>query len=413
MDISDLVSTDHVQFSGETPASKLAGAFDDEELKAVVVTVDGDYEGVVTRRQLARTHHPPDTKLRSMVWHVPTVSRREDVRAVAQFMLDSDARLLPVIGDGSMEGIVSADDLLAAVQPNLSAVSVADVYSDDLLTISPETTIAEVLNDFREERISHLPVVDSADAVGVVSLADVIHLTTRAMDKSQDGRHAGFDGHGGSGSSASYRTHEGLGAREGEQERILDLPARDVMSTPVRTARTEDSMDDALAEMIDVGGSSLVVVDAADHPVGIVTKTDILDALTWGADETRPVQLYGADMLRDMSYEDVVTLVDGLDGKDAKTTVHDVRIHLQEHEEALRGTPLVLARMRLDSDRGLFTASGEGYGAQQAIDEAKDVMEKQIQKEKTYGDTKKHPGEEFWEKRFGWTMEGQSGKSGR
>lgn len=405
MDISDIVSTDYVEFSGGTPASKLAGAFDDSSVKGVVVTEDGDYEGIVTRRQLARTHHPPDTKVRSLVWHVPTVSPREDVRAVAQFMLDSDARVLPVFEGDSMGGVVTADDLLANVEPHLAAVTVDDVCTDDLYTVEPDTTVAEALNDFRERRITHLPVVDGDEAAGLVSLSDVVHLTTRAVDKSQDGRVPGFDGHGGQGSSASYRTHEGWGAREGEQARILDLPARDVMSTPVWTARREESVDDALAEMIDVGGSSLVVVDAADVPVGIVTKTDVLEALTWGADETRPVQLYGVELLRDVAYDEVVALVEDLDGMDAKTTVHDVRIHLQEHDENLRGTPLVLARMRIDSDRGLFTSSGEGYGARHAIDEAKEAMEKRIRKEKTYGQSKKHPDETFWEKRFGWQIE--------
>jgi CBS domain-containing protein len=143
MDITDIVSTDYVEFTGDTPASKLAGAFDDPTVKGVVVTDERAYEGVVTRRQLARTHHPPDTKVRSLVWHVPTVSPREDVRAVAQLMLDSDARLLPVFEGDSMPGVVTADDLLGAVEPHLAAVTVEDVYTDELYTVTPDASVAE------------------------------------------------------------------------------------------------------------------------------------------------------------------------------------------------------------------------------------------------------------------------------
>ncbi len=70
MDITDIVSEEYVQFDPETPVSKLVGAFDDPTLKGVVVHGD-EFEGVVTRRQLATSHHQPHEKLGSLVWHVP------------------------------------------------------------------------------------------------------------------------------------------------------------------------------------------------------------------------------------------------------------------------------------------------------------------------------------------------------
>ena len=86
--------------------------------------------------------------------------------------------------------------------------------------------------------------------------------------------------------------------------------------------------------------------------------------------------------------------------------VIDARIHLHEHEERLRGTPLLLARIRLHTDSGLYVASGEGYGASHALNEARDVLERQIRDRKTRGRSKKPPDEAFWERRFGWLLEG-------
>jgi ribosome-associated translation inhibitor RaiA len=85
--------------------------------------------------------------------------------------------------------------------------------------------------------------------------------------------------------------------------------------------------------------------------------------------------------------------------------VLDAKIHLHEHDEKLRGTPLLLARIRLYTDRGLVMASGEGYGASHAIHEARDTLERRIRDDKTYARSKKHPDQEFWEKRFGWWLE--------
>ena len=46
-----------------------------------------------------------------------------------------------------------------------------------------------------------------------------------------------------------------------------------------------------------------------------------------------------------------------------ETDVIEASIELQEHKEQNRGVLLVLARIRLATDRSYFTAEGEGYGA--------------------------------------------------
>jgi CBS domain-containing protein/ribosome-associated translation inhibitor RaiA len=404
MDIEDIVSQEYVTFSPETRVSKLAGTFDDPSVEGVVVQGD-EFEGVVTRRQLATSHHQPDEKLRSLVWHVPRLDPTEDVRRVAQLMIDSDARLLPVFEGDSLVGVVTADGVLRAVQPFLDAATVREAYSADLVSLDPDATVGEALHTFRENRITHLPVVEGGSAVGVLSLYDVTDLTVRSVGGSQGGDAGGTDSFGGDVSASTGRSRGGgYGAREGELDRLLDLPVRDVMAEPVRTIDPDATLETAVDEMFEIGGSSLVVTDDG-RPFGIVTKTDVLDSLTWEAGGNRGVQLYGADLLDDVSYDEVVAMVDKFDGRDAGMTVLDAKIHLHEHKEKLRGTPLVLARLRLHTDRGQYIASGEGYGARHAINEARDVLERQIRDRKTHGKSKKPPDEEFWEKRFGWLLE--------
>ncbi|MFW5950035.1 MAG: CBS domain-containing protein, partial [archaeon] len=58
MDIADIVSKDYVEFPPDTPVSKLVGTFDDPAIRGVLVRGDV-FEGVVTRRQLATSHHQP------------------------------------------------------------------------------------------------------------------------------------------------------------------------------------------------------------------------------------------------------------------------------------------------------------------------------------------------------------------
>lgn len=404
MDISPIVSSEFVEFSPDTRVSKLVGAFGDTDVEGVVVRGD-EFDGVVTKRQLSASHHHPDEKIGSLVWHVPRVAIDEDVRKVAQLMLDSNAHYLPVFEDGDLAGVVTSTAILEAVHPYLDAVTVGDAYSDELLSVDPETTFGKAVNLLRENRITHLPVVNDNRAVGILSLYDLTDITIRSMQRSQGGDSGGTDAFGGEISSSTGRSRRGgYGAREGELARILDLPVRDVMTSPVRTIEPDASLQAAVDEMFDVGGSSLVVTEAG-QPAGILTTSDVLEALTWEAGGNRAVQVYGTDLLDDISYDEVVAMVDKFDDRDHGMTVLDARIHMHEHDETLRGTPLLLARIRLHTDRGLYIASGEGYGASHALKEARDVLERRIRDKKTHGRTKKPRDEEFWERRFGWLLE--------
>ncbi len=400
MDITTIVSTEYETCSVSTPVSKLVGILEDPTVAGVVVTDSGDYRGVVTRRQLTSSHYQPDRTVGSLVWHVPRVSRRTDVREVARLMLEGDSRLLPVFEGDALAGVVTADDLLTAVSEFLSVATVGDVATTDLVTAQPTDTFGQVLNTLREHRFTHLPVLDGGEAVGVLSLYDVTDLSARAVRTSQGGDPGG----GGARASAGGPGGGGYGAREGELDRMLDLPVRDLMVSPVETVEPGTTLETAVRRMFDAGISSLVVTENGS-PAGIVTKSDVLEALTWETENRRAVQVTGMDLLDDMGYADVVDLVEALDGRDGETTVIDAKLHLHEHDETRRGTPLLLARLRLYTDRGTFLASGEGYGATQAVTEARDLLERQIRDAKTHGRSKKHPDEAFWDRRFGWLLE--------
>ncbi|OVE83047.1 CBS domain-containing protein [Natronolimnobius baerhuensis] len=404
MDIEAIISEDYVEFAPDTTVSKLVGTFADADVRGVIVHGD-EFEGVITRRQLATSHRQPNEKLGSLVWHVPRLTADEDVRKVAQLMIDSDSQLLPVFENDELRGVVTVDGILEAVKPNLDAATVAEAASTDPVSLTPESRLGEALHTFREHRITHLPVVEDGSAVGILSLYDVTNLTVRAEVQSQGGDAGGVDPFGGEISSSTARARRGgFGAREGELEHMLDLPIRDVMASPVRTIEPTATLETAVEEMFEIGASSLIVTDGGS-PDGIVTKTDVLDSLTWEAGGNRGVQLYGASLIDDLSYDDIVAMVEKFDDRDHGMNVLDAKIHLQEHDETRRGRSLLLARVRLYTDSGLFIASGEGYGATHAINEARDVLERQIRDAKTHGRTKKPPGEEFWDKRFGWLLE--------
>ena len=407
MNISDLVSTEFESFDADAPVSKLEGAFDDPQLQAVVVTENDEYRGLVTRRQLGTSHRHPDEKARNLVWHVSKVPPDENVRTVARLLVGSRSRVLPVFDGGDLHGVVTADAVLDAVQPYLGVLAVSDVYSHDLVTVEPTTTMGQALHLFRERDVTHLPVVEppdaradegSGDVVGVVSLFDALDFSAREIRTEQGGSPERFDRTGG-------RSHGGFGERSGELERMLDLPVRNVMSDPAMTVDPDRPLDEAVRTMLDEGISSLVVT-SGDGPAGIVTKTDALEALTWTEEERITLQIDGIDLLDDVTREELREMIERTTDKYGRMTVYDAHVYLHEHQETFRGTPLLLARIRIFTDKGQFVGTGEGYGAGHALRLARNRLERQILEGKEYARSKKHPSPEEKEKLLGWWLAG-------
>lgn len=258
----------------------------------------------------------------------------------------------------------------------------------------------------REAHVAHLPIGDAGELAGMLSLYDVVEFTTRGGQKSQGGSSGGFGGRGGGGRS-SGGSQGGFGAREGDADRMLDLPVRNLMTDEVVTVDLGTPLDEVVETMFDREISSVVVTaDGTDEPIGIVTKTDVVEALTWEREDRSAVQVFGLDLLDGMDYDDVSALIEDVTSKHGELSVIKASIELQEHKEQSRGVPLVLARIRLVTDRGYFTADGEGYGAEHALRLAANAVERQVLKGKTYGQSKKRQPTEAQEQLYGWWLGG-------
>lgn len=375
MDISDAVTTEHASFDPATRVSKLRGAFDEEILTNAILVEDEEVEGVIPRKELLDSHHDPGEKLQSVVRSPPQISRTEDVRETARLMVESELKLLPVYEGTQFHGVITDHAVLNLVLEHLNALSVQDVFTRDLISVESDTTLGRVINVLRENDISRVPVIDEGEAVGLISVFDLVEFIVRKMDRNKGGAPDGFDGHGGAGSSEGYRSHPGFGDRSGESERMLDLPARDVMSTPVYTVAHEAMLDDAVEEILGTEYSSLVVTGGGGEPNGIMTTTDVLRALTVNEEQRMDIQVFGVEHLHGLSRSDIAARIEEIDQKYQKMDILEANVVFHEHREQQRGTPLLLVTVRLFTDQGRFVGSAEEYGSRTAFKEAAAVAE--------------------------------------
>jgi CBS domain-containing protein/ribosome-associated translation inhibitor RaiA len=356
MDIADIATSEFIEVDESERLGKVRSIFEKENPKGVIVTREGAYEGVLTERQLLQSHIEDHTKAAALAEHAPKVDRTEDVRDVARMLVEGNTKVAPVFEADSLWGIVTEDAILAAVLENLDALDVNDIYTADPITIGEEDPIGEAINLLREHGISRLPVLDDADnLVGVVTIHDIVDFATRNMEKAT------------------------TGDRSGDVDRMLDIPIYDVMSSPVERTQRATSIRAAVETMLDNDYAGLVVVgDDESTPTGVVTKTDVLRALTFTEEHHLDVQITNIELLETTNRQHVRESIEQVAEKYQAMQVQHAHVRFHEHKEKLRGTPLIQCQIRLRTDKGQMGGSGEGYGAKTAFHVALDKLERNV-----------------------------------
>jgi len=357
MDISDIATNDFIEVEADERLGKVRSIFESENPKGIIVTEAGEYAGVVTERQLIQSHIGDDTKVSAMTTDAPKVNRTEDVRDTARMLVEGGTKIAPVFEADKLWGVVTEDAILEAVLENLDALDVRDIYTENVVTVEEDETMGRVINLLREHGISRLPVVDDDGFLsGIVTRYDIVDFVVRDTEKTT------------------------VGDRRGEIERLLDLPVYDEMTSPVETASLGDSVRDAVEDMLDNDYSGVVVTPDDDDRVvgGILTKTDVLRALSYTEEEHLDVQITNIDLLDTLSRQEVRERIENVASKYGDMRVHHAHVRLAKHKEKLRGTPLIQSQIRLRTNKGQIAGTGEGYGADNSFHVALDKLERNV-----------------------------------
>ena len=103
----------------------------------------------------------------------------ESLADAAKLMWETDCGALPIIKDGrKVIGMITDRDICMAVamrDANPSHVSVEEVMTGQVYSVSPEDDIVQALQAMKEHKIRRLPVVNvEGELEGILSMNDVV-----------------------------------------------------------------------------------------------------------------------------------------------------------------------------------------------------------------------------------------------
>jgi len=204
----------------------------------------------------------PRTVDEIMSRNVLCVENSDSGQAAARLMVDRKIGALPVLHNDNLLGIVTESDLMfwldklgatGGAAATFLGQPISTLMRANVLTVSPQTALGDIIDLFRRRRIRHVPVVSGERVLGMISDRDV----RKALGES------------------SIRD---MMAQESGDYFVAPRVASELMTANVFSVPFSATLRGALSGMLDHRVHSLPVMDG-DRLVGIVTQTDFVKAI--------------------------------------------------------------------------------------------------------------------------------------
>jgi CBS domain-containing protein len=124
------------------------------------------------------------TVLRGKERKVITITPDASVYDAIALMAENSIGALVVVSNNALIGILSERDYARKVvlqSRSSKDTLVADIMTTPVITVSPGHTVEECMRAMTDRRIRHLPVVEGATIVGIVSIGDLVRSVITAQ----------------------------------------------------------------------------------------------------------------------------------------------------------------------------------------------------------------------------------------
>ncbi|MGA7278436.1 MAG: CBS domain-containing protein [Desulfocapsaceae bacterium] len=118
--------------------------------------------------------------------HVVTVKETLLLADVVSMFLNNHIGSVVVVNNfDEVIGIVAPNDVLKAIQHHpeyITSITVSEVMTRNIIVVTPEDDIDDLMTIMTQNRIRHLPVIDKGELRGLLSIGDVVKAKTTMRD---------------------------------------------------------------------------------------------------------------------------------------------------------------------------------------------------------------------------------------
>ena len=125
-----------------------------------------------------KTAYPISSLLHQKTSAVWSVTPETTVFDAIKLMAEKNVGALPVLSGGSLVGIFTERDYTrkVALQGKSSKdTRVREIIAPKIVTVTADDSVEDCMRLMTENRVRHLPVVEGANIVGIISIGDLVN----------------------------------------------------------------------------------------------------------------------------------------------------------------------------------------------------------------------------------------------
>ena len=254
--VESVASTEFPTVSPDDRVADVLSVMKETKFQDIPVIEDGAYIGMVSYASILRKKSVTlDAKVRSFVRGLPTVTGDMQITKIAEMMVSTNCRQLPIVNGKKITGIIERNRLIEIVRSikALKEIKVWEIMSNPVESLKANDLLDDALDLMIREDYRTVPVVDEANRLtGIIGMREIIDSNWKKDNKT-------------------------IGDLEKSSRSQITIES--IALTSVRTIEWDDDVSAAVDLMAEEKISTLPVLEGKEL-VGIITEYDIIELLS-------------------------------------------------------------------------------------------------------------------------------------
>lgn len=254
--VATITTADFPTVSSDDRVADVLSVMKETKYQDVPVVDDGAYAGMVSYASILRKKSVTlDAKVKNFVRSLPTVTPDMQITKIAELMVSTNCRQLPVVNGKKVVGIIERNRLIEIVRDikALKEIKVWEIMSNPVESVKANDLMDDALDLMIREDYRTIPVVDEANRLsGIVGMREIIENNWKKDNKT-------------------------IGDLEKSSRSQITIES--IALTSVLTIDWDDDISTAVDIMADHKISTLPVLEGKEL-VGVITEYDIIELLS-------------------------------------------------------------------------------------------------------------------------------------